>query len=125
MYTIDHSLTLLFADYEIDSMPKESIDYNIYSDEMGLSALGLDGYNSGFDPMEYTDYNVPSGQGDSIVMSLPDYSLDNVNDDQYPLNHEPESATIEAKPKPGGLPINSIDYQPYQYFPSGQIRFDV
>ena len=92
---------------------------------MGLSALGLDGYNGGFDPMEYTDYNVPYGQGDSIVMPLPDYSLDNVNDDQYLLNHEPESATIEAAAKPDGLPIDSMDYQSYQYFPSGQIRFDV
>ena len=109
----------------MDSVPQESADYNIYSDEMGLSAVGLDGYNSGFDPMEYTDYNVPSGQGDSIVMPLPDYSLDNVNDDQYPLNYDPESATIEAKPKQDSLPIDSIDYQPYQYFPSGQIRFDV
>ena len=92
---------------------------------MRLSALGLDDYNSGFDPMEYTDYDVPSGQGDSIVLSLPDYSLDNVNDDQYPLNHEPESVTIEVAAKPDGLPIDSMDYQPYQYFPSGQIRFDV
>ena len=106
-------------------MPQESVDYNIYSDETGLSALGLDGYNSGFDPMAYTDYNVPSGQGNSIVMSLPDYSLDNVNDDNYPLNPEPESATIEAKPKQDGLTIDSIDYQPYQYFPSDRIRFHV
>ena len=92
---------------------------------MGLSGLGLDDYNSGFDPMEYADYNMPSGQSDSIVMSLPDYSLDNVDNDQYLLNHEPESAPIEAAAKPDGLPIDSIDYQPYQYFPSDQIRFRV
>ena len=108
----------------MDSIPKENVEYNMYSDEMGLSALGPDSYNIGFDPMEYTDYNVPPGEGDSIVMSLPDYSVENINDEQYPLNYDPELATIGAVVKPDGLPLDSMDYQPYPYFPSDQIRFE-